>query len=175
MKTIEKFIEDAIKVHGNKYDYSKSDYKGALEKIRIICPEHGEFWQTPNDHLNGHGCGLCHQSILETEVKNVLSENSINFEHQKKFEWLNKQSLDFYLPDYNIAIECQGEQHFKPIDYFGGISGFNKIIERDVRKKRLCEKNNVMLLYFSKIKEENCITDAFELLNEIRKMSNPKK
>ena len=54
-----KFIEKANKKHNNKYDYSKVDYINAHTKVCIICPEHGEFWQTPNSHLNGCGCSLC--------------------------------------------------------------------------------------------------------------------
>ena len=53
------FIEKARKVHGNKYDYSKVNYVDNSTKVCIICPEHGEFWQTPNDHLNGCGCSIC--------------------------------------------------------------------------------------------------------------------
>ena len=58
-RTTESFIADANKVHNNKYDYSKVEYSGIHEKVCIICPEHGEFWQTPNDHLHGNGCPGC--------------------------------------------------------------------------------------------------------------------
>ena len=57
--TKEKFIEKAKEVHGNKYDYSKVNYVNSSTKVCIICPEHGEFWQTPNSHLNGSGCPEC--------------------------------------------------------------------------------------------------------------------
>ena len=47
-KTLEKFIEDSINLHGNKYDYSKSNYVNDNSKIIIICKKHGEFeWQDP--------------------------------------------------------------------------------------------------------------------------------
>ena len=46
---------------------------------------------------------------------NFLKENNIEFETQKRFKWLGGKSLDFYLPKYNIAIECQGLQHFRPV------------------------------------------------------------
>ena len=48
-------------------------------------------------------------------------------------------SLDFYLPEYNIAIECQGIQHFKRIEYFGGEKSFKEQKNRDTIKKELCE------------------------------------
>ena len=57
--TKEEFIEKARQVHGDKYDYSKVEYKNNKTKICIVCPIHGEFWQRPNDHLNGRGCDKC--------------------------------------------------------------------------------------------------------------------
>lgn len=64
-------------------------------------------------------------------------------------KWLGRQRLDFYLPEYNIAIEYQGEQHFKPVKYFGGEKRYLDRLERDNRKKILCEENNVKIIYFS--------------------------
>lgn len=55
----EEFIEKAKLIHGDKYDYSKIEYKNYETKICIICPIHGEFYQTPNKHLNGCGCPKC--------------------------------------------------------------------------------------------------------------------
>ena len=54
-----KFIEKATKRHDNKYDYSKVEYVDSLTKVCIICPEHGEFWQTPQAHVRGNGCPKC--------------------------------------------------------------------------------------------------------------------
>lgn len=53
------FIEKAQAKHGKKYDYSAVDYIKSDEQVEIICPEHGSFPQTPNDHLSGHGCDKC--------------------------------------------------------------------------------------------------------------------
>jgi hypothetical protein len=58
-KTTEEFIESAIAKHGNKYDYSKVQYANAATKVCIICPTHGEFMITPNNHLTGSGCPVC--------------------------------------------------------------------------------------------------------------------
>ena len=57
--TTEEFIDKAITVHGDKYDYSLVNYIVSKNKITIICKEHGEFLQRPNDHLNGSGCHKC--------------------------------------------------------------------------------------------------------------------
>lgn len=62
---------------------------------------------------------------------------------------MGRQSLDFYLPDYNVAIECQGMQHFEEIEHFGGKQGFDECIKRDNLKKDLCAKHNIKLLYYA--------------------------
>lgn len=56
-------------VHGDRYDYSKVQYKTTREKVIIICKEHGEFLQTPNSHLNGRGCPQCSPSQKKTTAK----------------------------------------------------------------------------------------------------------
>lgn len=58
-KTNKQFIEKAIEIHGNRYDYTKVNYKNAHSKISIICRTHGFFKQTPNSHLRGRGCRKC--------------------------------------------------------------------------------------------------------------------
>jgi hypothetical protein len=57
--TTQIFIERAKKTHNNEYDYSKVDYKSYGEKVCIVCTKHGEFWQTPANHLKGQGCPKC--------------------------------------------------------------------------------------------------------------------
>lgn len=57
--TTEEFIAKAKAVHGDRYDYSKVEYVNNQTKVCIICKEHGEFWQAPYTHLNGHGCPKC--------------------------------------------------------------------------------------------------------------------
>ena len=146
--TTEEWIEKARKVHGDKYNYSKVKYVDSKTKVCIICPEHGEFWQNPSNHTNGQGCPKCNLSHLERSVMNYLDEHGIAYDYQKRFNWLGIQSLDFYLPDYNMGIECQGRQHFEAVEHFGGEDGFKNTLERDKRKKALCEKHGVKLLYF---------------------------
>ena len=130
----EEFIEKAKQVHGNRYDYSKVECYGNKVKVCIICKKHGEFWQKPSNHLSGNGCPKCNSSHLEGEMRQFLETNNIEFDEQARFEWLGLQSLDFFLPTYNIAIECQGRQHFKPIDFSGNgekwaVENFEKVCE----------------------------------------------
>lgn len=155
-KTFEEFVSTMRNVHGNKYDYSKANYKDNKTKVCIICPEHGEFWMRPDAHIQGQGCPYCNSSRLEEELKQSLDKNNITYYQQYTWEWLKyKKSLrvDFYLPDYNIAIECQGRQHFISIDHFGGIDGFNTRKEIDYKKYSLCQENGISILYLTNNKE----------------------
>lgn len=150
---IDEFIRKFQEKHGINYDFSEAKYVNAITKMAVICPSHGKFFMSPNDLLSGHGCPTCSSSRLESEVRKILSENNIDFEEQKRFEWLRLKkplSLDFYLPKQNIAIECQGIQHYKAIERFGGEEELVKIKNRDLIKKELCEKQGITLVYYSK-------------------------
>jgi len=176
--TAEEWIEEAKRVHNNKYDYSKVNYINGQTKVCIICPEHGEFWQIPKYHLQGCGCPKCNQSHLEAEIENLLKENSIEYLEYYSPKWLGRQHLDFYLPDYNIAIECQGEQHFEPVSFNSDKSestkqkNFDKIQERDKRKAKLCEENGLKMLYFTHYEKINELGNIYKngdkLLNELK-------
>lgn len=159
--THEEFIEKVKKVHcGKKLDFSETKYTKNNEFVKVYCKEkfangeeHGVFHIKAVNLLVGNGCPKCNMSHLEQKVRAMLVENGIVFVGQKRFGWLGLQSLDFYIPELNIAIECQGSQHFnedffisKGVDY--AKNNFKVIQERDSRKKSLCKENNVRLVYF---------------------------
>ena len=154
----ETFKEKGMKIHDGKYIYdlvNEENYNGIKKKVPIICKEHGVFWQTPDKHINSRqGCPKCKSSHLENNVRNILKEKNILFIEQKRFDWLGQLSLDFYIPSLNTAIECQGIQHFTPRDFaYKGNEWSNelyeKIIERDSRKNKLCKENGIELIYFT--------------------------
>jgi hypothetical protein len=76
-------------------------------------------------------------------------------------EWLKPQRLDLFIPDLKLAIEYQGEQHFIPVELFGGEEGFQLRQESDERKKKLCEANGINLEYI------NYDEDLLERVREI--------
>ena len=83
-------------------------------------------------------------------------------------------SLDFYLPDYNTAIECQGIQHFNCVSFFGGASFLEETKRRDNKKRILCKENGINLLYYSDLNIDfpyEVITNINDLLKEIEKYS----
>ena len=154
IRTTEDFINKAILIHGNKYNYSKVEYKGKDIKVCIICPEHGEFWQSTGSHLSGNGCCKCSETKLENTIEQCLKNENIDyiFQYSKAdgLEELGCMRIDFFLPKQNIAIECQGEQHFAPNEFFGGVKQFKKQINNDQRKLKICKDKNIYMLYFTK-------------------------
>ncbi len=172
-KTTEQFIKEAEKIHGNKYDYSKVKYKGARNKICIICPIHGEFWQEPHNHLNGASCPYCNcgnKSKMEDNIRKELLSNDIPFEQQKTFEWLKYKRnlfLDFYSEKYNFAIEVQGDQHFLSIKRFGGEADFELRKRRDEAKKKLCEEHGIKMFYITK--KNYSLDEVLNYINETSK------
>lgn len=145
----EKFIDKARNIHGDKYDYSKVEYKQTHIKVKIICPIHGEFEQEPNSHLRGQGCPLCKESHLERDINSLLTENKISFIRQYSTTFLGVQTLDFYIPKYKIGIECQGSQHITGKWFRDNRqSHSNNTIELDIKKYNRCKENNIKLYYY---------------------------
>ena len=152
--TTEQFIERGKNVHNNKYVYSKTQYKRRDRKVCIICPVHGEFWQTPAKHLSGQGCPECssklnkQECILWRKLQQKYPNMTIIHEYHNS-DILGKKSIDIFIDDLKIGIEYQGGQHFKPIKIFGGYNGFLKIAKRDEEKYKECKENGIKLLYFT--------------------------
>lgn len=172
----EYFIEKAHKIHGTKYSYDKLVYKNGQTKVCVICPVHGEFLITAQNHLQGQGCPKCTQSSAESYISSKLSENNIRYEEQKRFKWLGKKKLDFYLVDYNVGIECQGYQHFIPVKFSKNEKlSKEELLEenkrRDKEKLEACNNNGVKLYYYANLKNiiypYKVYEDFDELLNAI--------
>ena len=115
-KTTEEFVEKANEVHSYKYDYSKVEYKNSKTKVCIICPEHGEFWQTPSNHLHGYGCMKCGGcSKLDTsdfiEKAKKIHDNKYSYEKTKYVDYKTK-----------VIITCpiHGEFEQNPHDHLSG-------------------------------------------------------
>lgn len=141
--TEEEFINKSKKIHGNKYNYSLVEYINSHKKIIIICEKHGVFSQLPNKHLCGRGCPKCNNSRNEILIENILNKNNIKYIQQMKFDnckYKNKLPFDFYLPNQNICIEFDGEQHFRKHKIWGEEKFKNKI------KTSFCKENNIKLI-----------------------------
>lgn len=111
-KTTEQFIEEASKIHSNKYDYSNTLYRNYDKKIIIICKEHGSFEQTPGGHLSGKGCNKCGISIRTNKITSTTTEFIENASR------LHKNIYDYSKVEYknafeNIIILCKEHGEFQ--------------------------------------------------------------
>ena len=165
-KTTDEFIIEANKIHNFKYDYSLTIYKNSHKKVKIICPEHGIFEQTPNSHTRVRGCPHCitKTSKGENTIIDYFNEKNIKFIPQYKFEECKlerKLPFDFYLPDKNMCIEYDGEQHFKTSKAWGGEEKLKMTQLRDKIKTDFCINNNITLI---RIKYDESILEKLQTI-----------
>ena len=161
------FLIKSIEKHGDKYDYSKTEYYGKNKKVKIICKIHGEFEQLPTHHMAGSGCSECKNSKGENIIILFLDQLNIKYKRQKTFDGCNhkkKLQFDFYLPKYNICIEFDGIQHYESIEWFGGDKAFESSKIRDEIKTDFCLNNNIKLI---RIRYDEDILDKLSFLKDI--------
>lgn len=173
-----KFIKKAMEIHGYLYDYSKVDYKGSDVNVCIICPEHGEFWQTPHTHLSKkiHGCPFCanEKNVSEERLFNYLMNvfnGKYTITRQKKFSWLKnkkKLSIDFYIEELGVGIEYQGLQHYTNIEMFKNNYSYQHM--NDMLKIKLCKEHNVKLLHFSYDSRVNDFNMEYRTYNDLNQL-----
>ena len=104
-KTREEFIELSNKKHNNKYDYSKIKYINNKTKVCIICPKHGEFWQTPHDHLRGKGCPECGK-IKRAQERAMSTEEFIKKAKQIHGDKYDYSKVEYVNNNTKICIKC---------------------------------------------------------------------
>lgn len=131
------FVRRAKKIHGEKYDYSKFVYVNARTVGTILCNIHGAFRQTPWVHLKGCGCPRCKHSRLEDRVARNLESVGLDYQMQVYIE-RGKQTVDFYVPEKKVYIECQGEQHYHPTSFTGHEN--REEMERIFKERKVLDK-----------------------------------
>ena len=149
-KTTDIFIEQAIDIHGSKYDYSLVNYINNRINVKIICKKHNVFSQCPKDHLKGHGCKYCSTSVGEKLISESLIKLNIEYNTQYTFKDCKGVSggslpFDFYLPKHNMCIEYDGRQHYEPVTQFGGQIEFEKLKQNDLKRNNYCLDKNIKL------------------------------
>lgn len=134
------FVKKANEVHKEKYDYSKTIYVNAREKLCITCPQHGDFWQKSNDHLFGHGCPICGKTYSQPEIDifEFVKELCPDAEHGNR-KILDGYELDVYVPSKKLAIEYDGliwhsEKYVDDRSYH-------------LKKTEECEKQGIQLIH----------------------------
>ena len=147
------------------------EYTGVKKHIDVMCKKCGRKYNTIAEYLlQGCGCPTCSSSKGERQVGSILERYGINFCPQYTFdECKNIKPLpfDFYIPDYNVCIEYDGEQHFNPIEHFGGREAFQRRKVNDAIKTAFCENNNIRLIripYFMFSDVEDILFDELDII-----------
>ena len=106
------FIEKAIKIHGEKYDYSEVNYINNHTNVIIICKKHGEYEQTPQTHLSKCGCKLCGIETMKTKQKTDADDfiKNANIRHKDKYEY---SQMNYINAREKIRINCKEHGEFE--------------------------------------------------------------
>lgn len=154
-KTTEDFIKEAKEIWGDKYDYSLTEYTGALNDIKVIY-DGVVYNQRASSHLEGMAPEFRknEDSLLKDIIrkgdetgKDEIEEFLIKY----KIEYIRRYQVgtlefDFYLTSNRVFIEFKGRHHYEPIIELGGIKTLNKIINDDKLKESYCEDNYIDLI-----------------------------
>jgi hypothetical protein len=141
----EKFIEKANIIHNYKYDYSLVNYYKTNQKIKIICPEHGEFKQVANSHLMGCGCKKC-SNVSNFLTKKQFIEKAILI-HNDKYNYIN---INYINTKTKIKIFCNGCQEYfwqTPNSHLSGKNCNNCNKTKKLNTETFIEKSEIVHNY----------------------------
>lgn len=154
-KTTEEFLKEAKEIWGDKYDYSLTEYTGALNDIKVIY-DGVVYNQRASSHLEGMAPEFRkNEDFLLKDIIRKGDENGKNeieeFLIKYKIEYIRRYQLgtlefDFYIPSNRFFIEFKGRHHYEPIKELGGIETLNKIIKDNKLKESYCEDNYIDLI-----------------------------
>ena len=173
--SLERFLQDAKAMHGDRYDYSRVNYVAAQEKVEIICSEHGSFWQSPINHSRGSGCPGCavsgfdqtkpatlyYLAVLTDSNETLYKIGITNLSVHKRFPnadlerirtlktWQFDYGLDAAEEEIRILREFEDDQYIGPDVLVG--AGNTELFVRDV----LGLENEVGLKYFKQWSQES--------------------
>ncbi len=116
------FIHEALKLYGDKYNYSLVKYVNSKTKVKIICPIHGEFEQTPDNHIRSGGCNYCGQNTTTTKNSNNINIfiDMSNKKHNFIYDYSNVNYKNNHTK-VNIICKTHGEFKQRPNDHLKGV------------------------------------------------------
>lgn len=167
--TTDTFKKEVFDLVGDEYSVL-GEYHSAHSKILLKHNSCGNIYEgSRNMFLKGHRCPQCNSSHGEERIIKYLQNKSIDYKPQKTFKGLvgvggGNLKYDFYIPKYNVLIEYNGRQHYKPIEFFGGKEQLKIQKEHDMRKRKYAEEHNYKFLeigYWEINNIENILNDLF--------------
>lgn len=145
--------EDFVKKTLEKEGYNLlSSFKSSSFKMNTRCPNGHEWSVKWGDFYTGYRCGECGRLKNEKKCKEIIESITEKKFKKIKPKWLlnpktgGRMEIDCFNEDLRIGLEYNGEQHYRPISWYGGEKSFKKTKQRDALKKKLCKKNNIDLI-----------------------------
>lgn len=163
------FVREYIENLGGVLE--SKEYVNNCTKLDVRCPECNEVWHPRfNDITHGQWCSNCsrskEQKKLASILVNILPGLSVLYNY-KGFDWLynsrthGTQELDIYIPALKLAIEYDGEQHFRLVEFFGGLDGFRSRQRLDKLKNKKVAQHPEDIQYFIRFKYDEPITQEY--------------
>lgn len=143
---------------GLNIEFIKNYYSRLLSNLRSI----------ENTIRKNKGYNLVGSLYNETLLFKLISDTfpQVTLISQYSPSWLGRQRFDIFIKEMNLAIEYNGKQHYEPIDYYGGVEGFNNTIKRDEEKRRKCLVNGCSLIEVKYDEDfQNCIEKIKSIMN----------
>ena len=154
-KLFNSFVTQSKEVFGDLYDYNIDRFEDFDSITELYCKQHQRWFEVlPKEHIGGKRCPFDNESKGETMVRVYLEKNNIPFKQYHKlkgcFSEINGRCIlltfDFYLPEQNTVIEYDGEQHYKPVERFGGEPTYQRQVLLDNIKNVFCDKSGVKMI-----------------------------
>lgn len=119
--TAKTFFDKCREVHEDRYTYPEQEYRGAKEKIRVVCPVHGEFQQAAWDHLAGGGCATCGTADPKWERDLAAYIEGFGLRVERSAPVLGGKHIDIYVPERKFGVELHGLKwhttQYRAVDY----------------------------------------------------------
>lgn len=170
--TTEEVKEEIYKISSGEYIMVSTEYEGHEKEIILLHTTCGKEFSTTRKRFVWSKCRCphCSKSAGENLLSEFFAREKIKYIPQMTFDGLvgdggRKLSYDFYIPDYNLLIEYQGHQHYKPIELFGGKVQFEKQIRYDDIKRSYAKNNKIDLLeipYWEKYNVEKILLEKIK-------------
>lgn len=143
----EEFNIRVFSIVGDEYQFL-GEYVNSTTKMEVFHKRCGRTYSTtPSMFINaGVRCRNCYISGGEAEIEKSLIKRNVRYVREKTFKSLGRYRFDFYLLDYDYCIEFDGDQHYKPVEHWGGVTNYQKIKESDSIKEEFCEYREIGLL-----------------------------
>lgn len=112
--TTEQFVAKANSVHGDKYDYSRTQYTNGHTKVEVICREHGSFWQAPENHAQGAGCPACavrdrSAALRHNKASFIDKANSVHgdkYDYSRVIYTNSKHRVEIVCPEHGVFLQA---------------------------------------------------------------------